>query len=142
MATHFSILAWRIPWTEEPDGLQSVECKTKCFSQSSGLYACRLSRSTLCDPVECSRLLCPRDSPGKNTRVGCCTHLQGIFLTQGLNPRLLCLLHWQAGSFPLAPPAFAYCPALTSHHCFSCLLAPVPRLQTQDQFCFGPLFMF
>ena len=23
---------------------------------------------------------------------------QGIFLTQGLNPRLLCLLHWQAGS--------------------------------------------
>ena len=27
MATHFSILAWRIPWTEEPDGLQSVECK-------------------------------------------------------------------------------------------------------------------
>ena len=22
MATHSSILAWRIPWTEEPDGLQ------------------------------------------------------------------------------------------------------------------------
>ena len=22
MATHFSTLAWRIPWTEEPDGLQ------------------------------------------------------------------------------------------------------------------------
>ena len=24
MATHFSILAWRIPWTEEAGGLQSV----------------------------------------------------------------------------------------------------------------------
>ena len=24
MATHFSILAWRTPWTEEPGGLQSV----------------------------------------------------------------------------------------------------------------------
>ena len=24
MATHSSILAWRIPWTEEPAGLQSV----------------------------------------------------------------------------------------------------------------------
>ena len=24
MATHFSILAWRIPWTEEPSGLQSM----------------------------------------------------------------------------------------------------------------------
>ena len=25
MATHSSILAWRIPWTEEPCGLQSIE---------------------------------------------------------------------------------------------------------------------
>ena len=25
MATHSSILAWEIPWTEEPGGLQSVE---------------------------------------------------------------------------------------------------------------------
>ena len=24
MATHSSLLAWRIPWTEEPDGLQSM----------------------------------------------------------------------------------------------------------------------
>ena len=25
MATHSSILAWRIPWTEEPGGLQSMD---------------------------------------------------------------------------------------------------------------------
>ena len=24
MATHSSILSWRIPWTAEPDGLQSI----------------------------------------------------------------------------------------------------------------------
>ena len=24
MATHFIILAWKIPWTEEPGGLQSM----------------------------------------------------------------------------------------------------------------------
>ena len=24
MATHFSVLAWRIPWTEKPGGLQSM----------------------------------------------------------------------------------------------------------------------
>ena len=24
MATHSNILAWKIPWTEEPDGLQSM----------------------------------------------------------------------------------------------------------------------
>ena len=28
----------------------------------------------------------------------------GIFPTQGSNPRLLCLLHWQVGSLPLVPP--------------------------------------
>jgi len=27
-ATHPSILAWRIPWTEEPGGLQSVGSQT------------------------------------------------------------------------------------------------------------------
>ena len=27
IATHSSILAWRIPWTEEPGGLQSVSHK-------------------------------------------------------------------------------------------------------------------
>ena len=30
--------------------------------------------------------------------------LQGIFLIQGSNLSLLCLLNWQAGSLPLAPP--------------------------------------
>ena len=35
-----------------------------------------------------ARLLCPWDSPGKNTGVGCHALLQGIFPTQGLNPGL------------------------------------------------------
>ena len=42
--------------------------------------------------------------PGKNTGVGCHDLLQAIFPTQGSNLSLLCLLHWQAGSLPLAPP--------------------------------------
>ena len=46
----------------------------------------------------------PRISPGKNTGVGCHALLQRIFLIQGLNPHVLHLLHWQAGSLPLAPP--------------------------------------
>ena len=44
-----------------------------------------LSCPTLCDP---NRLFCPWDSPGMNTGVGCHALLQGIFLTQGSNPRL------------------------------------------------------
>ena len=46
-----------------------------------------------------ARLLCPRDSPGKNTGVGCHFLLQGIFWTQGSNP---CFLHLQAGFLPLS----------------------------------------
>ena len=29
--------------------------------------------------------------------------LHGIFPTQGVNPHLLCLLHWQIGNLPLVP---------------------------------------
>ena len=55
-----------------------------------------------CEPQP-TRLLCPWDSLGKNTRVGCHALLQGIFPTQGLNLCLLSLLHWQARSLPEVP---------------------------------------
>ena len=29
MATHCSVLAWQIPWTEEPGGLQSMESQSR-----------------------------------------------------------------------------------------------------------------
>ena len=48
------------------------------------------------------RLRCPWDSPRKNLGETCPP--PGICLTQGSNPRLQSLLHWQAGSLPLAPP--------------------------------------
>ena len=84
----------------------------KCLPQSPPL------RRAVCIHV-CARSLqlCPTlrpygvpgssvhgNSPGKNTEVDCHALLQRFFPTQGLNPRLLCLLHWQAGSLPLAPP--------------------------------------
>ena len=46
-----------------------------------------------------ARLLCPWDSPSRNTGRGCHFLLQGIFLTQGLNLRLL---HWKMNSLPLS----------------------------------------
>ena len=46
-----------------------------------------------------TRLLCPWDSPGKNSGVDCHFLLQGIFPTQGSNP---CLPHWQVDSLPLS----------------------------------------
>ena len=51
------------------------------------------SRSVMSDSLrphglEPTRLLCPWNSPGKNTGVGCRFLLQGIFPAQGLNPDL------------------------------------------------------
>ena len=65
--------------------------------------ACSVSRVCSLRPHRLwpTRLLCPWNSPGKNAGVSCNFLLQGIFLTQGLNPQLLYLLHWQMGSSPL-----------------------------------------
>ena len=38
MATHSSVLAWRIPWTEEPGGLQSVGRKESDMTGQLTLY--------------------------------------------------------------------------------------------------------
>ena len=46
-----------------------------------------------------TRLLCPWDSPGKNTRVGCHALLQGVFPNQELNPGLL---HCRKVLYPLS----------------------------------------
>ena len=55
--------------------------------------------------------LCPWNFQGKNTRVGCCFLLQEIFLIQGLNSRLLCLLHWHVILY--------HCTTWEAHHYMS-----------------------
>ena len=45
----------------------------------------------------------------KNTRAGYHFLLQRIFLTQGSNPHLLHLLHWQADYLQLVPPEKPVC---------------------------------
>ena len=59
---------------------------------------------TCCDPMDCSLpgSSVHGDSPGKNTGVVCHALLQGILPTQGSNPSLLQLLHWQANFPPLS----------------------------------------
>ena len=78
---------------------QSWWCVCVCICQVVSVLSDSLSPYGL----QPTRLLCPWDSPGKNTGVGCQALLQGIFPIQGLNMCLL-HLHWQAGSLPLAPP--------------------------------------
>ena len=71
-----------------------------------------LSRSVVSDSVipwtiESARLLCPWNSPGKNTGVGSHSLLQGIFLTQRSKPGLLYCRGspaLQMDSLPTKPP--------------------------------------
>ena len=55
---------------------------------------------TLLQPhgVQLAKLHCSWDFPGKNTGVGCCFLLHGVFLILRLNPPFL---HWQVDSLPL-----------------------------------------
>ena len=75
MKTHSSILARKIPWTEEPAGLQSI-VKVKV----------KVGRS--CLTLRPPGLYSPWNCPGQNTEVGSLSLLQGIFSTQGSNPGL------------------------------------------------------
>ena len=70
--------------------------------RAKSLHSCLTIRNAM----DCSRpgSSVHGDSPVKNTGVGCHALLQGIFPTHGSNPRLLGLLHWQAGSLPLVQP--------------------------------------
>ena len=75
------------------------------------------SYPTLSDPMNCSPPASPvcDDSLGRNTGVGCLVFLQGISLTQGSNPCLLCPLHWQASSLLLVPPGDLLIPNSKTH---------------------------
>ena len=42
MAAHASILAWRIPWTEEPGGLQSMVSQRVGTTESLFLKDCKI----------------------------------------------------------------------------------------------------
>ena len=64
MAIHFSILAWRIPWIEEPGWLQSC-CCCCCWVTSVVSDSVRPHRR------QPTRMPHPWDSPGENTGVGC-----------------------------------------------------------------------
>ena len=68
------------------------------FLSKHSVCACLLGHSVVSGSVAHQAPL-SMDFPSKSTGVGCRCLLQGIFLTQGLNLRLLWLLHWQVDFF-------------------------------------------
>ena len=65
--------------------LQLTSCTMVCFPSKICLLAQSLSHVSLRDPM-----VCPWNSPGKNTGVDCHSLLHGIFPTQGSKPDLHC----------------------------------------------------
>ena len=80
-------------WPELKNGCQKelvgLSQAAECMHAKS-LQVCLTLNSEDCSPLGSS---VHGDSPGRNTGVGCHFLLQGIFLTQRLNLRLLWLLH-------------------------------------------------
>ena len=90
MATHSSILAWRIPWTEEPGmlqstGLQRVRHDTFFLSFFFSFFSAPWTTAHQA-PLSMG-------FPRQGHWSGCHFLLQGILLTQGSKLHLLCLLH-------------------------------------------------
>ena len=103
---------WDARWLR----IQNIKYRVRVWDQVSGCYAfLRLVLSCVrllqSHGLQSARFLCPWDSSGKNTGVGCHFLLQEIFPTQGLNPCLRCLLRWWGESLPLSH--------LGSRACFS-----------------------
>ena len=66
--------------------VNSIACKAhRQVSMQSESHSV-VSNSLQPHGLQLARFLCPWDSPGKNTAVGCHSLLQRIFLTQGVNP--------------------------------------------------------
>ena len=75
---------------------QVCVCVCVCVRAHAHACMCLLSHFShiwLFATLWTASLLCPWDSPGKNTEVVCCVLLQGIFPTQGSNLHLVKLLH-------------------------------------------------
>ena len=71
MATHSSILAWRIPWTEEPGGLQSMASQRVRHDWATNTFTFQSYGWLHWQPVSIHRCF-PKDSMLKRTQLENC----------------------------------------------------------------------
>ena len=123
MATHSSILAWRIPWTEEPGGLQSIGCKewdTTEATQHTYMQVRQISFLKLCP---CGFHLALKSSSPKKVSLLLISHPDGFSQVNGWLARVhskqnngpsffFIFIFWQrrVGHRILAPQGLNLCP--------------------------------
>ena len=84
----------------EWSALSSQKVGDSQFIMTECVHACVTSHFLQTPGLQPAQLHCSWNFPVKHTGVDCHFLLQGIFLTQGSNPHLFHLLHWQAESLP------------------------------------------
>ena len=109
-------LMWRSPWSRggaKWTAHRLIPSSPQLDSPPWSVQACWVTQVclTLATPSDCSP---PGSSvhgitQARTLECGCHALLQAIFLTQGLNPRLLHLLHWQVDSLPLSHLGIPLC---------------------------------
>ena len=113
MATHFRILAWRIPWTKEPGGLQSMGSQRVRHNWSD--WACTHVLQVEC--VSCQRSyrksLTPFDAKGSSppeapSDTERTTSLGPRFWGHLLEGGRLCLQGWPTCSDPPPPQSLSH----------------------------------
>ena len=115
--------------------MSNTQARPLCctFNESESVSCSVVSSSLQPHGLKPARLLCPWDSPGKNTGVGCRSLLQGIFSTQGSHPGLL---HCR-GLFT----AWATKEGLTNHAMTASTCVPNTRLiEACISACFNPIW--
>ena len=106
---------WKPPFQYDLISLQRPYFQISLYTEILGVrtltFVCVPAKSlqlclTLCAPMDCSPSGSSVQGILQERVLEWFAHalFQGLFLTQGLSPRLLSLLHWQAGSLPLVLP--------------------------------------
>ena len=90
MATHFTILAWRIPWTEEPDRLQSTGSQRVGHDWATRHASVQFSRSVVSDSLLPHELY-PCQAPLSITNSHSLLKLMSIESVVLFNHLILCL---------------------------------------------------
>ena len=115
MATHSSIIAWRIPWTEELGGLQSMgsqrvghNWRTACTHIAFTLYLVQFRGSVMSDSLwphglQHVRLPCPSPTPGACTNSCASSQWCHPIISSSVLPFSSCPQSFPAsGSFPMS----------------------------------------
>ena len=82
MATQSSILAWKIPWTEESGWLQSMGLQRVRYGLVTQFSSVAQSCPTLCDPMNCV----PPDSSVHGISQARLLEWVAIFISKGIFP--------------------------------------------------------